>query len=516
MLPLEGFIIQNLTDWISALTSVLSDIENNKKTAIVIAISRKMPRMFEWLRLQDDKRLTDALSPKYKSMKEFVDSLNLTTEYALPFLFFGKDNSSYDVIVVDDIIIHGSTLRQVSSDICALTGKKPIASTIFKCENIGRFPYADTSLIDKTKPLSNTEAEEANRFIARAILTTSLPMDMVFPIFHVSNDFANEFSENLKKDKNITKRYYSVPHTEEGITSESILIKTNIEILHQNDFAKSRIFLNGTNNAKIVVYAPSIFRVDSLLNINPFEDDSFLKIWNIVKKRIPEINFEEVKSRMNDAIYSYAAESSLRERIILSLAAVANYLFSLSLMCYLLKSTNMLSKISPKEAIQKKDLQLILGLDLTKDIYDNITGAIESVMILSTVKEDLPVQPFLCPENNQKRYDDYRNIIAQKSNSIEEALNGVFDIHRSPEKIGLNISPNKSPETAGIAESFQSMTDLLANFKSTSIDIDEMVNKYIDHMIDEGSVSSFYAITHTPGKTSCIKRYFRAGSNSLI
>lgn len=515
MLPLEGFIIENLTDWIKALTSVLSDIDEQNKKPIVIAISRKMPRMFEWLRLQDDKRLTEALDSKYKSLKDFVESLNLTTEYALPFLFLGKDNSQYDVIVVDDIIIHGSTLRQVSSDICALTGKKPIASTIFKCENVGRFPYADTSVIDKIKPLSSTEAEEANRFIARAILKATLPMDMVFPIFHVSNDFAKEFLENLKNNKEITERSYSVFHDGEGIDSESIIIKNNIEGLPQNDFAKCRIFHNWNNKAKIVVYAPKIFRVDSLLNKLPNEDENFLKIWNNVRASIPIINFEEVKSRMNDAIYSYAAESSLRERIILSLAAFANYLFSLSFMCYLLKSVDMLARISSTEAIRKKDLQLILGLDLTEKIFDQITGAIENVMILSTIKEDLQGMPLLCPENHKKRYIEYRNIIAERSNSIKEALNGVFDLQRFPERIGLNISPNKSPETAGIAESFQSMTDLLANFKSSE-DIEKTVNRYIDYKIDEGSVSSFYAVTSTPGKTSCVKRYFRAGSNSLI
>lgn len=517
MLPLDGFIVQNLIDWIKALKDALSDIDRRNRKAIVIAISRKMPRMFEWLKVQDDKRLTDILTPEFESVESFVDSLNLTTEYALPFLFSKcSDEVEYDVVVVDDIIIHGSTLRQVSSDICALTGKKPIASTIFKCENVGRFPYADTSIIDNIKPLNPWEAEEANRFIARAILETSLPMDMVFPIFHVSNEFANKFSEDLCKNKDLSDFSYSIPREGFEIPSESILIKTDTSSFYLNDFAKCRIFRKGNSEAEIVVYAPVIFRTDSVVSKEPFDNQTFLGIWSHVKGHIQKIDYKEVQSRMNDKIYSYAADSSLRERIALSLAAVANYLVSLSLMNHLLQQTNLLSKINSFNAIRKKDLQLILGKDLTDGIYGQIVQVIGSTMKLSPIKEDLRMPPFICPMSHSEKYDEYRKYIAQKNKSIDSALNGVFDLQRDPRKIGLKISPDKSPETAGIAESFQSMMDLLARFVPESTDIRLGVNKYIDEKIDEGAVSSFYAITQTPGKTSCIKRYLRAGSNSLI
>lgn len=516
MLTPEPFDIQHLTVWLADLKDALKEIFAQRREAIVIAISRKMPKMFEWLSHQDDKRLNEILIPEYSSTKEFVDSLDITTEYALPFLFKDRDQDSYDVVVVDDIIISGATLRQVSSDICALTGKLPIASSIFKCESIGIFPYAETKYIDKKKPLTQQEADLANSFIAEAILSTALPMDLVFPILHVSEKSAKSIASKIKADKKICSRAYDIKHRNGDISSESIILKEHVYSAYANDFVKIRTFFQQNGNASIVMYAPCIFETDVITGGKIFDSLRFNNAWDIVKKRMQAVNYSEVQKRMNDAIYSYVVEKSIKNRRALSLDAVANYIFSLSLIGLILKNLNLNKEVAFNKSIRENDLHLLFGKEMSEELLPILKSFLTDPEVLYLMREDLVLEQFLCPDKYSNKYNEFRCVFTQTSNNLEETLDKVFDLQRYPSKIGMYISPNSSPENAGIAESFQSMIKLLSIFKSRDLDIETEVNKYIDRKIDEGMVSSYYAFTTSPNKKSYLKRYFRAGANSII
>ncbi len=513
---MDAFEISHLRDWIIGLNKIISDITCKGREPIVIAISRKMPRLFDWLKYQDDESLLSSIKHSGGTIEDFVNKLNLTTEYALPFLFKEKQEDKYDVIVVDDIIIHGHTLRQVSSDICALTGKYPVASAIFKCENVGTFPYANTSFIDEMRPLTKEEEGKASRFISQAILSTSLPMDMVYPIFHVSREFARKFHEILGKQYESSTESYPISHEKSSIPSETIMLDKYIDFADNNDFAKCRSFHKQEKETLFVVYAPNVIEEEVILFGCPFTNEAYSKIWADIKRRVETVDYAEVKDRMKDSIYSFAAEKRIAERIALSLGAFANYLFSISIINHILLKSGIGDTVERQLNIQESDLRLLLGETAASDVSERINNLLKDYEISPFKREQIVVETSLCPKDFKETYEQYKNIIVQRSNSLDEVLNDIFDLQRHPEKIGLYLSPSISPESVGIAESFQSMIALLSKFKTDNVNIPLKVNEYIDRKIDEGAVSSFYSRTESRGKILYIKRFFRAGSNSMI
>ena len=84
--------IKSLKDIVKNLNSSIFSSDSD----IVIALSRKGPRLLEYLR-------------KNMGLKD----LNVMTEHALPFLFeniWSKSDKSYRIFIVDDAIYFGSTI----------------------------------------------------------------------------------------------------------------------------------------------------------------------------------------------------------------------------------------------------------------------------------------------------------------------------------------------------------------------------------------------------------------------
>ena len=85
------------------LVKHLNDEIHSSDTDIVIALSRKGPRMLGYLRI-------------YNSLKDF----SFTTEHALPFIFEQISNNrdkKYRIFIVDDAIYFGSTIQNLYNEI---------------------------------------------------------------------------------------------------------------------------------------------------------------------------------------------------------------------------------------------------------------------------------------------------------------------------------------------------------------------------------------------------------------
>ncbi len=518
---MDAFILDHLVAWLKSLTLKLSEIKNTGREAIVVAISRKMPRMFEWLSQQSGdelKKVIQPLSPDPESqisLKNFVDDLHITTEYALPFLFKDKNPESYEVLVVDDIIIHGSTLRQVSSDIYALTAKLPVASAIFRCSDVGTFPYADTSLIDDMIPLSRIEETRANQFISEAIMSSSLPMDMVYPIFYLSKYETEDIVSHIKSEFKATIKTYKLPGKGRNY-SESILFTGGIDQAYNNDFVKCRVFNREDEETAMVCYAPNVIAEDVVMSKSFFKNDKYEELWEEVFSSVEHVEPESLKNRINNVMTLFAAERRIKDRRCISLVAFANYLCSLSTFNYILSQSFSHSTCDVELSVKAKDLELLLGRKVAGDVNNKINAILVNRLISPFDTEKIVVETTLCPDEYKDNYILHKDIIALQSKELNKALEGIFQLQRDPARIGLFLSPSISPEEAGIAESFPSLLDVLSNFKSVVEDLQVEINKYIDTNIDCGQVSSFYAKTKTPANVTYIKRYFRAGSNSVI
>ena len=91
-------------DSLKKLVENLNSSIVSSETDIVIALSRKGPRLLEFLR-------------KNMGLKK---DLNVMTEHALPFLFdsiLSKSDKEYRIFIVDDAIYYGSTISALKDEI---------------------------------------------------------------------------------------------------------------------------------------------------------------------------------------------------------------------------------------------------------------------------------------------------------------------------------------------------------------------------------------------------------------
>ena len=85
------------------LVDRLNDLIQSSDTDIVIALSRKGPRLLEYLRI-------------FKGLKLF----SFTTEHALPIIFekiSREKNKVYRIFLIDDAIYFGSTIQNLYNEI---------------------------------------------------------------------------------------------------------------------------------------------------------------------------------------------------------------------------------------------------------------------------------------------------------------------------------------------------------------------------------------------------------------
>ena len=90
---------------LATLVKNLNEMILSSETDIVIALSRKGPRMLEYQRM-------------FNNLKEFA----FTTEHSLPFIFekiSNNRNKKYRIFIVDDAIYFGSTIQNLYKEIQA-------------------------------------------------------------------------------------------------------------------------------------------------------------------------------------------------------------------------------------------------------------------------------------------------------------------------------------------------------------------------------------------------------------
>ena len=509
---MNSFIVNHISSWFAKLYSFVSSAHERKKEVYTIAISRKMPKMFDWLKKQSEISFGQILSHG-ESIADFFDKCNITTEHALPFLFNNRNKDDYEIIVVDDIIITGSTLRHVSCDIYAISGKMPYASAIFKCADIGVFPYCETSMLSDIDTLSVQQKSSAIDFIAKSIIETSLPIDLVYPLLYIDDGY--KFTSNIlaEKAKTCDLTSYTVHHEDEFCDSLTVILDGLAVQTYNNDFAKLRLFNKDKDGCILGIYAPNVISVDLLLHGNPFSNNMYSYAWTVVKDAA--VNPSVFKIEDMDPIDSTLSEERIRHRLMISLAVWANYLYSLSTYNRVVKNCNLIKNVYKDAHIKESDLELLIGHLLSKTVFPIIENILKNGEISPSQQEYIPVESFIVPDSEANRYNELKNKAAYNHEG-NDALNALFEVQREPGNFGIRIPRDGNTENAGLGESFASLIDFLTIFSPKIPEIANTVNLYIDYNIDECRISSFYAVAKTPSGKEFIKRFFRAGANSFL
>ncbi len=498
-------------DWYVDLITYLRMHLDNNRQVVVIALSRKMPRLLSFIK--------DTVLGK-----EEVDTLDkylhhpncyYTTEHGIPFVFRDERLNEAEVLVLDDMIITGDTLNKVSDEILALTGRKPKYLGLYMLQTATEVVSPENN-ISEILPHRNTNIDELRktmRTLSSHIESTGLPIDMEFPILHVrtvlkSSDVVEDVFEPMircLRTTNPEARYYP-QHVEESTKDFTQLIESDINRLYNNDFAKIRLFLH-RSEVKVVCYAPNILGNRQVMSTDLFVTQAYKQLWHTILSSV--IN-DPVKDRFDHVI---TEEDRLRHRLSKrlhrSLVVMANYLFSLSMM---IREKNTYIKLLTdgmySAELKEDDLALLLGPALASSCIAALNSFFKSGIESASCRREIRISDMLVPDEIQGDYEFLSTKMIFEANNVEKAIRGVF---AAAYKVCSDMNKNRYMPVEGkpVLESFESLYGKPGRmFKGK--EGEKEINAVVDNLIDRGYVVPVYEEAEDRNGTRYWRRYFRA------
>lgn len=481
----RSLFIGFIKKWYAEFRDLLSNFLNQGSKIFLVAISRKMPRFFDWMIRNNDRLGLEGL-------EELIANTEYITEYALPFVFKSiSPEEHYNVVVVDDCMVTGNTVRNVTQDVLIYTGgKKPVVSVIVSGMN------PQTSLVDADSWCLPTCANDKTvaqwlEFVSECNAESQLPIDIVFPIFHLDGNYNESYVERFSKSFNSDKWYYI---DKQGIQkSINALLDEDMAELTALDFAKVRIFFD-KDSAKIAVFSPFVVSYADLRKDSQFVDENLNQAWTKVKIT-PSLPNEK--------------------RTLLSLVAVLNYLYAVNT---LQRNRSLLVPDNASISLRIKDLSLILGSSLAEEIFEDLSVAInveENGRSYLIHRLELPAMSV--PDELMDAYMMQRKLIASRhigDDKKEDVIRELFDQASFDKDIlGQNISLFHRMYSS-FFESFDSMQNLLRQyFEKEGLRL--LVNKTVDLLIDTGRIIPRYVEVSGGDGLTYWRRYFTSAYSSV-
>lgn len=496
-----------ISDWWISLTARIQTIKESGLTPVLIALSRKMPRLIEWL--------TQTFLEKHPDLpgKEILADCELTTELSVPFrVSKSNDMSKECYILIDDIIIHGTTLKSVASDLDILS--RGYSGTRILCYISSVFLYqrplsmpSCVSLedIEALNPLDLPTTKKVISELASLIRKANLPLDMEYPILrlkslggdHSNDTFIKEIKRHFKQ--NLVVFY-------EGWWGNTMTaLFERAEDQHASDFAKIRVFESA---AGISIETFSPYTLPDLLTnsqINLFSDPRYQSLWEDVA--VPVKNFAISNRNLFDEVNG----ETLRRNMCRSLIVWANYLLSLSFFiseCLDLLPTSVRSIMD----VHENDIKLILGSDNSESITRNIRDIIKD-----RIKDSLDYTPicddndWFAPELFKEEYIQHKAKLASHSDCVQAAMSGIFEFQNfsnpSYEK------PQYRHDRLFYGETFSSLIKSCSPYFMGK-EVEYQINRWIDDQIDNGAVVPKYESYVTDQGNHRWRRFFHSGLNA--
>lgn len=487
----EAKIILNRR-WLELIDSI-DGYQKQCKKVILIAVSRRMPRILRWLKQSADSRQRDIL-----------DHCIITTEIALPFLSL-ESSINYKVIIVDDVVISGKTLQSIFTLTSNFLFETPAVHVFFTLRSRNRIPFeVKYHSITESYLYEKSEAQYIFDLISGIILR-NLPIDLAFPIISVSTadnrfDLESEFN---RPDSIIQEDSYEVDiriddKSDIDIHSRTILLKKELNGNLNNDFAKIRIY-SKPGYYIFVPYAPNVISTDELLDPELFENPIYGKIWELVHEYVPsKENFFGVT----------ALPELMRIRILKSLANIANYLYSLSSFMRFWSDSGCDKSIDL--IFDASDLDLIFGPDLSRDVLFRLNMIKHHSATSPRMHRRVNLQSIFVPSHLLSSYTlkKYIQLIESDFKNPLETIFKTADIFSGNNKAGYN---EFDFEVEGVMESYESL-EFSMQGDSSDDNIPLSLNKWIDTNIDKGLIVARYANVCDETGREYWRRFFRASS----
>lgn len=497
------FFNQFVTDWWYSLEEKLRDSASQERNVVLIALSRKMPRFLRWF-----KKNIAGFTTNPDSM-HLLNDVELSTELSIPFLFVERPWNNIDFIILDDIIIHGTSLKSVADELFFLTGNKPQMSCIVRLDRAvcpDNIPLAD---FEKIPVICETEADSFSDSLSTIVSENQLPLDMEFPVFKIkksgfTGEAISDIIKNFLTDSDQHGFVSSVYNTGVGKFAVDFMHKANVGL--NVDFAKVRFFIK---EASVVfeVINPLIFSDDEITSLSShlFPHNFYQAIWERTTRAIRVILDEgKVKESVIPA--------SIRDHFIRSLVVWVNYLYSISCV-----SKN-IDHIIPRDiqnniAFSSSDLSLILGHPLTEVVVPLLRTLIltkDYCVSLKDTVSDLP--DWFAPTSFANDIRIVKTSAALEKSNVEDVFGEIFKFQHYGNPGFQN--PYRTFERLFFGETFESLLKSLHPFFEAKANM-MTLRAWVDDNIDNGYIIPKYEKADSRSGDSYWRRYFHAGIRKM-
>lgn len=484
------------------LVDRLNDLIQSSDTDIVIALSRKGPRLLEYLRI-------------FKGLKLF----SFTTEHALPIIFekiSREKNKVYRIFLIDDAIYFGSTIQNLYNEIqsyiraYALDNVKVVAIfTAIKAKDSKVLNFGDAELVASYDDIREGYGHYFVKSLMNDFAKLNDTMEVEFPSVEYSFDKqldGAEVEESLKLHFNNVIR---VSVNDDYPSKWSIL-------LGEDDFSsfnKIRVFMS-ENKLRFVFMNPHYFdnHVSALERLMSGQGSPFQEIWQEISNHFVQNVEFDAEIRRN----------RLRTQVIL-----ANYMLSFNQ--YLVNKqfiSSIVSGLSVKEIsckLKKTNLYYLLGDD---NLVGNTIGRLKvaadagvTMDFVSAVKElksngDYVLESESLPKNELEVLTNHNLAMLEKCQSAEEAFSAIFN----------NLTLLIEKWTRGtiyddkyrlrFGYSLKSLSTFVFRYTkfalNSPVDFLYELHSWIDGRIDNGCIVPQYIVD---SKSNSWVRVFRTGEN---
>lgn len=488
-----------LVRWWTTINERIRLLKQDGKRPVLIALSRKMPRLIEWF-------LYNFL-PKHPELpsKELFTECELTTELSIPFrATIYKVDAEESYILLDDIIIHGTTLRNVASDLYLISqidgcGKQCYLSSIFMYNGLVNMPSnVYTEDVDQLIPIGKEDASKVISEMARRIRTANLPLDLEYPILRM--DATDSYSA-----KDVYEHFKSISdctYLGEWENTATLIFKQDSKV---SDFAKMRFF-ESDRFFSFEIFSPYSLPdyLETAVDYNLFAEGSYRDLWETII--FPVLNYFESHSFLFNEPNGFV----LRQNIGRSIIVWANYLLSVSFMidkCVEIIPTHLRDRLK----ILGDDVSLILGSRYSEMVICKIRKIVsEKLTSAVNVANEIVGIDCFAPKQFETEYSLFKAHCASHSLSIQDVLARIFRFQHFANVV--YDKPQYKFERLFYGETYSSLTKICAPyFGEENINLD--INKWIDDQIDNGVIVPKYELYTNQDGYRRWRRFFHAGLN---
>lgn len=494
-----------VNQWIANLLSKIDKLLKANRRVCLIALSRKMPRFFDWLRRRPEGIDVDGLLEILKN-----PSVELTTEYAIPLIFNPKSRTNRENttgIIIDDVVISGSTSCTVALEWDAASGRMPDFSTIFRCREATLFPALERDLPLDVPRMGYLQIIPYLKEISVRLIMSSLPIDIEYPIIHVQAPYGN--LKRFIEEKCPDWKTYTVKSDLSDKVQESFTILLEDEKSHNytNDFAKARLFPHD-EESRLEIIAPNALCISNPDDYFNFSDNEYIQLWSDVWHLIME---SSVAPRLESSTAS-VSESTLSvffgQRKIMSLIVWTNYLMSLS---SFIRNRRLLLPETVNVSVSVNDLSLILGSEVASDIVGRVNALIQRGIASESKRTRVTLPSYAISPELRKIYFQKVVEALKPEDDIASNLDSIFKITHFNGELktvrGIGTSHNC------VGESYESLMAHLLNFYYDDPEREVKVHRWMDQRIDESRITPKYEPVVGSDNKVYYRRFFFTGTN---